>query len=188
SKGRPRSPPSDDSPAGLRPIVQPGCRPARGARARRRMARQVAHPAGHSRTSYQISFNPSWLIRPSLADVRRPKAGFVMFVSTPTKFGWLNPLNDSSRNCKRAPLARSKFLKSARSRLLMVGARSMLRVELPNWPSAGWGNALVLNHFSIVPPPELGSPETFARFVPKLSKTLPRSAARIVIGNQCCQL
>src|SRR6185295_9772453 len=133
---------------------------------------------------YQISFNPSWLIRPGRAAVRRPKAGSVMLVATPVKFGWLNTLNDSNRNCKRAPLVSSKFLNSARSRLLMVGARSMLRVELPNWPRAGWEKAAVLNHFSMVPPPALGSPETFARFVPKLSKTFPRSEERRV-GKEC---
>ena len=70
----------------------------------------------------------------------------------------------------------------------MVGPRSMLRVELPNWPRAGWEKAAVLNHFSMVPPPDVGSPLTFARFVPKLSKTFPMSAARIVIGNPCCQM
>ena len=37
---------------------------------------------------YQISFNPSWLIRPARADVRRPKAGSGKNVSTPVKFGW----------------------------------------------------------------------------------------------------
>src|SRR5213593_3234206 len=147
-----------------------------------------SHLAGHSRASYQISFNPSWLIRPARADVRRPKAGSGRYVSTPLKFGWLNALNDSNRNCKRAPFTTSKFLNSAKSRLLMVGPRSMLRVELPNWPRAGWEKAAVLNHFSMLPPPALGSPETFARFVPKLSKTFPRSAARIVIGNPCCQM
>src|SRR5207244_10485931 len=114
---------------------------------------------------YHINFNPIWLIRPSRADVRRPKAWSGRYVSTPVKFGWLKTLNDSNRNCRRAPLARSKFLNSARSRLLMVGPLSMLRVELPNWPRAGWEKAAVLNHFSMVPPPEVGSPLTFARFV-----------------------
>ena len=68
-----------------------------------------------------MNFRPSWLIRPGRAEVTTPKLLDVRLVETPLNCVWLNALNDSSRNCSRVPFPSSKFLNSARSRLLTSG-------------------------------------------------------------------
>src|SRR5882672_1589745 len=113
-----------------------------------------------------------------------PNCGDVTFVCTPLNCVWLKALNDSNRNWKRNCSVIAKFLNRDRSKLLMPGARKMLRPELPKTPGAGCAKALLLNHEAIAPvAPLFGLPTRFARLVPKVSRTPPESAAVIVIGN-----
>src|SRR3954468_14112818 len=129
-------------------------------------------------------------MRPGLAELITPNRGDATLVSGELNCGWFIALNDSSRNWIRILLGSSKFLNSARSTLLVLGARIVLRPTVPNWPSAGCANAAVLNHFSMLEsdPDGFGSPTRSARFVPNVSSTPPRSCAVTVIGKPRCQV
>src|SRR5262249_51669389 len=123
-------------------------------------------------------------MRAARALVICPNCGDVTVDWTPLNCVWLKALNDSNLNWKRNGSVIAKFLNMDRSKLLMPGARKMLRPELPKTPGAGCAKALLLNHEATVPvAPLFGSPTRFARLVPKVSRRPPVSAAVIVIGN-----
>src|SRR5207247_1105104 len=123
---------------------------------------------------------------PYAVEVMRPAFG-LRFPGTPisesglARLTWLKRFTASTRNSIAWPLISENRLKSEASVLQYPGPRSELRGRLPNVPGAGREKALpelpigvVLNQWSRVPPPAIGSPPRFGRLGP-VSRSTPAS-------------
>src|SRR5271165_1203652 len=117
---------------------------------------------------------PDWRIWPNAGDCKS-------FTGKP-RFGWLNRLKHSARNCSRIASLRLKFLNNDRSTDSMPGPRTRLRPSFPNCPAwvSGFNcwKAERLTHWLGVCGPAFGSLMTFGRLErkPVISGAEPCSA------------
>src|ERR1700678_996595 len=87
------------------------------------------------------------------AEVICPKVPSPTVLSGLLKFGWLNRLNSSPRNCTLPCSHTGNSLNSEKSKLIRLGpVRKFLPVS-PNVPPAAFWNAAVLKYAELLRPP-----------------------------------